>query len=46
MLAERGVDVPEDARERITGCDDPQILSRWLRRAVTVLKAEEVFERR
>ncbi|MFC8389329.1 hypothetical protein [Streptomyces sp. NPDC057238] len=44
VLAERGIDVPEDARERITGCDDPQTLSLWLRRAVTAPKVEETFE--
>ncbi|MFI8088366.1 hypothetical protein ACIF9R_08600 [Streptomyces sp. NPDC086080] len=44
VLAERGLDVPEAARERITSCDDPQTLSRWLRRAVTAPTAEEVFD--
>ena len=44
VLAERGIDVPEDARERITGCGDPETLSRWLRRAVTTASAAEIFE--
>lgn len=43
VLAERGIDVPEDARERITGCGDPEILRRWLRRAVTASAAEDIF---
>ena len=36
--------VPEEARERITGCGDLKTLSRWLRRAVTVPSAEGIFE--
>src|SRR5690606_29718910 len=43
VLTERGLDLPEAARERITGCDDPRTLSRWLRRAVTAPTVEEVF---
>ncbi|MFG2721609.1 hypothetical protein ACGFW5_25455 [Streptomyces sp. NPDC048416] len=43
VLAERGIDVPEEARERITDCDDPEILRRWLRRAVTAPTAEDIF---
>jgi hypothetical protein len=43
VLAERGIDVPEEARERITGCGDPEILRHWLRRAVTAPTAEDVF---
>ncbi|MDT0403348.1 MULTISPECIES: hypothetical protein [Streptomyces] len=44
VLEERGIDVSEDARERITGCTDPEALSRWLRRAVTAPVAEEIFD--
>ncbi|WP_411977719.1 hypothetical protein [Streptomyces phaeochromogenes] len=43
VLAERGIDVPEDARERISGCGDPEVLRRWLRRAVTAPAAEDIF---
>lgn len=43
VLAERGIDVPEEARERITECGDPEVLGRWLRRAVTAPTAEDVF---
>ncbi|WP_055713806.1 hypothetical protein [Streptomyces torulosus] len=43
VLAERGVAVTEAARERITGCADPEILRHWLRRAVTAPTAEDVF---
>ncbi|MEU0074832.1 hypothetical protein ABZ027_35665 [Streptomyces sp. NPDC006332] len=44
VLAERGIDVSEDARERITGCGDPEVLRHWLRRAVTAPTAEDIFE--
>ncbi|WP_055525178.1 hypothetical protein [Streptomyces graminilatus] len=44
VLAERGIDVPEDARERVIGCGDPETLSRWLRRAVTAASAAAIFE--
>lgn len=44
VLTERGIDVPEDVRERITGCGDPETLSRWLRRAVTAPSAAEIFD--
>ncbi|MFI1354839.1 hypothetical protein ACH4TV_14880 [Streptomyces sp. NPDC020898] len=46
VLTERGIDVPEDVRERITGCGDPETLSCWLRRAVTAASAAEIFEAR
>lgn len=43
ILERRGVDVPDEARERITGCGDLDTLSRWLVRAVTASSAEEIF---
>ncbi|MBT2677082.1 hypothetical protein J7E95_41140 [Streptomyces sp. ISL-14] len=42
-LEVRGIHVPEAVRERITGCDDPDALRRWHRRAVTAPTAEEIF---
>ncbi|MER7490724.1 hypothetical protein ABTY20_33550 [Streptomyces sp. NPDC126497] len=44
VLEQRGLDVPDDVRSRITNCTDPELLRRWLARAVTAPKAEEVFE--
>ncbi|MFE2280402.1 hypothetical protein ACFXAE_24910 [Streptomyces sp. NPDC059454] len=44
ILEVRGIDIPEAARERITGCGDPEILRRWHRRAVTAPTAVEIFE--
>ncbi|MFI6405246.1 hypothetical protein [Streptomyces sp. NPDC050548] len=43
VLQARGIDVPDDLRERITDCDDPDILRRWLTRAAVVPSAEEIF---
>lgn len=43
MLEQRGIDVPDGARERITGCTDPELLRHWLRNAVTAPTAEAIF---
>lgn len=43
ILERRGVDVPDDARVRITECDDAEALLRWLDRALTAASAEDVF---
>ena len=44
VLEQRGLDVSDDVRSRITDCTDPDLLRHWLARAVTVPKAEEIFE--
>ncbi|WP_443053860.1 hypothetical protein [Streptomyces sp. NBC_00670] len=44
VLEQRGLDVSDDVRRRITDCHDPEILRQWLSRAVTAPKAEEIFE--
>ncbi|MFG2236280.1 hypothetical protein ACGFNX_40910 [Streptomyces sp. NPDC048723] len=44
VLEQRGLDVPDDVRARITGCDDPDTLRRWLTRAVTAPAAEDIFD--
>ncbi|MEV3992064.1 hypothetical protein AB0J57_24435 [Streptomyces sp. NPDC049837] len=43
VLEQRGIDVPGEARDRITGCGDPELLRQWLARAVTAPSAEEIF---
>jgi predicted transposase YdaD len=43
ILAVRGVAVPEAARERILGTQDPETLDRWLLRAGTAISLEEVL---
>ncbi|MFJ6437210.1 hypothetical protein [Streptomyces sp. NPDC091416] len=43
FLAQAGIDVPDEARERITTCRDIDTLNRWLLRAPTARSAEDVF---
>ncbi|MEW2397537.1 hypothetical protein [Streptomyces sp. NPDC046862] len=43
VLEARGFDIPDEIRERVTSCDDPALLRRWLTRAVTAPSAEEIF---
>ncbi|GAA0631536.1 hypothetical protein GCM10009535_03850 [Streptomyces thermocarboxydovorans] len=44
LLAHRGVEVPEESRERILGCSDLDMLSVWFTRAITAASVAEVFE--
>ncbi|MGW6205695.1 hypothetical protein ACWF9B_18905 [Streptomyces sp. NPDC055089] len=43
FLARVGVDVPDEARERITTCGDLETLNRRLLRAPTAQSVEDVF---
>jgi hypothetical protein len=43
VLEARGIDVPDEIREQITACDNPELLRRWLARAVTAPSAAEIF---
>ncbi|WP_328562158.1 hypothetical protein [Streptomyces coelicoflavus] len=43
LLGDRGVEVSEEARERIVGCQDLGVLGVWFRRAITATSAAEVF---
>ncbi|MEU5660642.1 hypothetical protein ABZ802_34250 [Streptomyces sp. NPDC047737] len=43
MLELRGVGVPHEAREKITACDDTELLDQWFSRAVTATTVEEIF---
>ncbi|WDV52554.1 hypothetical protein PV963_20330 [Streptomyces coeruleorubidus] len=43
VLKARGIHVPHQVRERITNCDDPEILDQWLIRAATAPTAEKIF---
>ncbi|MFC7826718.1 hypothetical protein [Streptomyces sp. NPDC057375] len=43
LLGDRGVEVPEEARGRILGCQDLEVLDLWVRRAVTAVSVAEVF---
>ncbi|MFG2148085.1 hypothetical protein ACGFRG_28425 [Streptomyces sp. NPDC048696] len=42
VLEARGIDVPDGTRDRITGCDDPELLRSRLVRAATATSAGEV----
>lgn len=43
LLADRAVEVHEEARARILGCTDPDLLRRWLVRATSADSVEEVL---
>jgi hypothetical protein len=43
ILATRGIEVPESARERITTCADLEVLRMWLARAVSAETSEDLF---
>ncbi|MGW1714254.1 hypothetical protein [Streptomyces sp. NPDC002156] len=44
VLEQRGIRVPDEARERITSCGDLGLLRTWLTRSLTVASAAELFE--
>ncbi|RPE41495.1 hypothetical protein EDD90_4581 [Streptomyces sp. Ag109_O5-1] len=43
VLAGRDIEVSEEARERISTCDDHDVLTTWLTRAMTAASTAEVF---
>ena len=43
VLRVRGLALSDDQRRRALGCTDLEVLARWLDRAVTVARAEDVF---
>jgi hypothetical protein len=43
VLDARGIEVPEDVRERITSCTELDRLETWIRRAATVSTAQDLF---
>ncbi|WP_107661308.1 hypothetical protein [Nocardia suismassiliense] len=44
LLDVRSIEVPLDARARITSCEDLDVLRLWLRRSVTVTNVADLFE--
>ncbi|WPW29290.1 hypothetical protein P6B95_19150 [Streptomyces atratus] len=44
LLAQTGLHVPDEARDRITDCDDMDILTRWLLHAPTASCVDELFD--
>ncbi|MFB7213846.1 hypothetical protein [Streptomyces sp. NPDC056255] len=43
VLEARGIALADETREKITSCDDPQLLRQWLNRAATATTIEDVF---
>lgn len=43
VLATRGVEVPDEARDRIARCTDEETLGTWLDRSVTATTVDELF---
>ncbi|MCC5574312.1 Yae1 family protein [Microtetraspora sp. AC03309] len=43
VLDARGLEISPDARDRITRCSDLHQLETWIRRAVTVTSADDIF---
>jgi hypothetical protein len=44
FLSARGIDVPDDARARITRCTDVDQLDTWVRRAATATSVDDLFD--
>lgn len=44
FLAARGIDIPDDARARITECTDIEQLDTWVRRAATATSIQDLFD--
>lgn len=44
VLETRGIDIPNEAREHITGCSSTWRLSEWVRRAATADSVNDLFE--
>lgn len=43
LLGARGITCPEELRVRVQACEDPEVLRRWLGRAITATSAAEVL---
>ncbi|GAB3147012.1 hypothetical protein [Microbispora hainanensis] len=43
VLDARGLEISDEARERIRGCEDLSQLGIWVRRAATVTSADDLF---
>lgn len=44
VLEARGLQVDEQARQRIAACTELEQLQRWLRKAVSIQSVQELFE--
>lgn len=46
VLVTRGLKVTDAVRKQITDCSDPRQLTAWLKRAISVARAEDIFTER
>ena len=46
LLAGREIEVSDEVRDRIAACEDRELAKLWLIRALTVARAEDIFEQR
>jgi hypothetical protein len=44
VLKARGINVPNEVRERVTNCTDTDRLERWVQRAAVIDKAEDLLD--
>ena len=44
LLAGREIEVSDEVRDRIEACEDRELAKLWLIRALTVARAEDIFE--
>jgi hypothetical protein len=44
MLENRGINVPNELRERVTNCTDTDQIERWAKRALVIDKAEDLLD--
>ncbi len=44
MLENRGINVPNEVRERVTNCTDTDQIERWAERALVIDKAEDLLD--
>jgi hypothetical protein len=43
ILGARGIEITDATRGKVTTCDDPELLRRWLLRAAIVTTSDEIF---
>ncbi|GAA2424994.1 hypothetical protein GCM10010191_41500 [Actinomadura vinacea] len=43
-LSQRGLELSEEQRERITSCEEPDRIERWFQRALEADSVEQVFD--
>ncbi|MEU9360109.1 hypothetical protein AB0D35_18620 [Streptomyces sp. NPDC048301] len=44
ILGIRGIEITDTTRDKVTGCDDPELLRRWMVRAAVVTTSDQIFD--